>query len=112
MFFFACRLLKTSASRRSEGPQIQVLSILTKDAVMKDPVLQIMLGEHRRTTASLFNASNHEYYRIPLMANVFDPSLAVRIVPNATSARGKIPTSVVWEQGMTLCLWYRCVRTN
>jgi len=53
---------------------------------------------HRRASAALFNASNHEYFTIPAMVNVFDPALAVRV----TSFQ-----SAVWEQGMTLCMWLR-----
>ena len=53
---------------------------------------------HRRASAALFNASNHEYFTIPVMVNVFDPALAVRV----TSFQ-----DAVWEQGMTLCMWLR-----
>jgi hypothetical protein len=86
------RLIPMSASGRSTGPQMQLLSAMPLDAV-----LQIMVNAHSRKTSVFFNASNHEYYKIPLMANVFDSTLAVRILPSKIS----------WEQGMTLCMWYR-----
>jgi hypothetical protein len=102
------RLQRVSASTRSDGPSMQVLMNLPRTDIESDPMLQLLMGEHRRTTASLFNASNHEYYAVPMMANVFDPTLAVRIIPNTrVQDASKIPTSVIWEHGMTLCLWYK-----
>ena len=102
------RLRKVSASMRTDGPSIQLLITIPEIELYADPVLQVLVSEHKRTTASLFNASNHEYYIVPPMANVFDPTLAVRIVPHtAVQDSNKIPSSVVWEHGMTFCMWYK-----
>jgi hypothetical protein len=88
-------------------------SVMQAGSSLQDPVLQIMIGAHGKTTSVFFNSSNHEYYKIPVMVNVFDSELAVRIVPTLSEPTGtaaqepKIPGIVLWEQGMTLCLWYR-----
>jgi hypothetical protein len=61
-----------------------------------------------------FNATNHEFYRIPRMYNVFDPSLAVRVVPGPTKSIGdarKIQSTIIWEQ-VRMCLWYSTLYVN
>jgi hypothetical protein len=101
---FARDLVPESASSRSSGPAAEV--VLGAGSYSSTLFF-------RAQTAARFNASNHEYYRIPLMANVFDPSLAVRVIPpgsRSLAASGdarRIQSSIVWEQGMTVCLWYK-----
>lgn len=80
------RLEPVSASKRSDGPSMELLRGTVSS----------------KTTAARFNASNHEYYRIPPLYNMFDPSLAVRVIPGSRylyqgEAR-KIQSTIVWEQ--------------
>jgi hypothetical protein len=74
-----------------------------------------MGSSHRRTAAVQFNATNHEFYRIPRMYNVFDPSLAVRVVPGPTKSIGdarKIQSTIVWEQVIRNVILSRTHKSN
>lgn len=116
---WARNLVPVSASRRSQGPSVELLSgakAQLEDSA--DPLLRLMTDRsnawHRRMAAAQMNATNHEYYRIPPVVNLFDPTLAVRVMPNSAFQWGeesmgerKIPNDVAWEQGMTLCLWFK-----
>jgi len=114
----ALRLQPVSASGRSKGPSLELLeqsSTNTTATRSDDRLLSTVLlpkERHMRTAAAQFNASNHEFYRIPVMGNMFDPTLAVRVIPSAnrSSMSGdarRLQSSIVWEQGATLCLWYK-----
>lgn len=115
----ARNLIPVSASRRSQGPSVELLSGAKAELEESaDPLLRLMTDRsnawHRRMAAARMNATNHEYYRIPPVLNLFDPTLAVRVMPNSAFAWGeesmgerKIPNDVAWEQGMTLCLWFK-----
>ncbi len=109
------RLVPVSVSSRSDGPAMQRLTNSPEEQV--SPAVWNALTSKTanfRTTAALFDASSHEYFRIPLLSNMFDPTLAIRIVPSISSSatQKKIPVTLVWEQGMTLCMWYRFESLN
>lgn len=94
---FARRLFPVSGSQRSPGPSLEVF-VDNADDILYSTVLRT---KHLRTAAAKFNATNHEFYRIPRMYNVFDPSLAVRVIPGSRSLQGdarRIQSTVVWEQ--------------
>jgi hypothetical protein len=98
---FARRLKPFSASGRSSWPSLEVLS--SSQRAGTDALLNSVLASsfHKWATAARFNANNHEYYTIPPMANVFDPSLAVRIIPGSRTLQGdtlRIQSTIVWEQ--------------
>lgn len=98
---WARRLIPMSASGRSSGPSIEAFEV--EPQMSSDSLFQLVLkgSLHQRTAAAKFNATNHEYYAIPPMSNVFDPSLAVRVIPGASSgvsATRKIQSTVTWEQ--------------
>ena len=96
---FARRLVPYSASGRSDGPSLEVFALAPTDDALLSTVLTSSF--HKRTAAARFNATNHEYYAIPPMANVFDPSLAVRVIPGSKSLQGdarRIQSTIVWEQ--------------
>lgn len=103
---WARRLVPVSASGRSKGPSIEAFEV--EPQLDSDTVFQNVLKNypHSRTAAAKFNATNHEYYSIPPMSNVFDPSLAVRVIAASSSSSAQ-QRKVVWEQGATLCLWYK-----
>ena len=101
-----------SASGFSNGPSMQVFKGVDfldgsdpYSTVGRWPLLRGSAA-NARTSAAFFNASNHEYFIIPPMANVFDPSLAARILPTPPTSRPSSYLPAVWEQGMTLCMWY------
>ena len=111
---WARRLEAVSASGRSDGPSLELLlgsssssSGSGSSSSATDCLLNTVLKSsfHRRTVAANLNASNHEYYRIPTMANVFDPSLAVRVVLGSRTLQGgqrRIASTLIWEQVMEL----------
>lgn len=123
----AKRLVPVSASERSSGPTLQVFFDAPRgapEAARPDDDLfynilasaQHSSAGHMRTAAAYFNSSNHEYYRIPALENLFDPTLAVRVVPPSGSSNNRslsggearrLQSRVEWEQGVTLCMWYK-----
>jgi hypothetical protein len=89
------RLQPVSMSGRSKGPSMELLALQETDAIGRARLTG-------RRTAALFNASNHEFFRIPPVYNMFDPSLAVRVMPGQrTLYQGearKIHSTIAWEQ--------------
>jgi hypothetical protein len=104
---FARRLFPVSGSQRSSGPSLEVFGDSNSDDILYTTVLR---AKHQRTAAAKFNATNHEFYRIPRMYNVFDPSLAVRVIPGARSLQGdarRIQSTIIWEQ--VFCFLHACM---
>lgn len=116
----AKRLVPMSASERSKGPTLQVFFDAPKgtpeaarpdDALFFGILAAAATSGHMRTAAAHFNSSNHEYYQIPVVENLFDPTLAVKVVPSRNRSlfgdARRIQSTIEWEQGVTLCMWYR-----
>ena len=99
---FARRLYPVSGSQRSAGPSLEVFDSSSSSAEGDQLYSTILRGLfHQRTAAAHFNSTNHEFYRVPRMYNVFDPSLAVRVIPASRSLLGdarRIQSTIVWEQ--------------
>jgi hypothetical protein len=83
---------------RDVGPLKRNLQFMSMSSRSTGPRGVFSLEKLSRTgqSSAFFNASNHEYFRIPaITTSLFSRELGHRIVSNTS----------VWEQGMTIALW-------